>query len=227
MQAHAAARHARLSYRNPMHPTRYNATVSRLLPLFPLDVVLFPSVAMPLHIFEPRYKEMIGEVLEAKERFGIVRASEAGVASVGCTAEIVAVTKQYEDGRMDIVTEGRDRFEVMDINTERNFYQGEVLYFVDEPEPVSKDKNNRLIEIHAEALGLMGAVADTPAADEKDLSFIIAGSMPFDLDFKQKLLAMRSEPKRIEAVLEYYEALLPTLRRAVKARKKSGGNGHV
>ncbi len=210
-----------------MNRTRYNASVSRLLPLFPLDLVLFPGVAMPLHIFEPRYKEMIGEVLEAKERFGIVRASEDGVASVGCTAEIIAVTKQYEDGRMDIVTEGRDRFEVMDINTERSFYRGDVLYFVDEPEPTSKEKNQRLIDVHAEALGLMGAAADTPSPDEKDLSFIIAGSMPFDLDFKQKLLAMRSEAKRVEAVLEYYEALLPTLRRAVKARRKSGGNGHV
>ena len=56
---------------------------------------------------------------------------------------------------------------------------------------------------------------------------MVAGTMPFDLDFKQKLLAMRSEPKRVEAVLEYYETILPSLRRAVKARRKSGGNGHV
>jgi Lon protease-like protein len=207
--------------------TRYNASVSRLLPLFPLDVVLFPNVALPLHIFEPRYREMIGELLESKEKFGVVRATEQGLASVGCAAEIVAVTKQYEDGRMDIVTEGRERFEVMDINTERSFYRGEVLYFVDDPEPPAKEKNGRLIEIHAEALALMGAAADTPSADEKELSFMIAGAMPFDLDFKQKLLAMRSEPKRVEAVVEYYEALLPSLRRAVKARRKSGGNGHV
>jgi len=192
------------------------------LPLFPLDVVLFPNLALPLHIFEPRYREMIGEVLETKERFGVVRATEQGVASVGCTAEIVAVTKQYDDGRMDIVTEGRERFEVMDINTERTFYRAEVLYFVDEPEPIAKEKNARLIEIHAEALTLMGAAADTPPVDEKELSFVIAGAMPFDLDFKQKLLAIRSEPRRIEAVLEYYEALLPSLRRAVKARRKSG-----
>ena len=72
--------------------------MSRLLPLFPLDLVLFPNVAMPLHIFEPRYKEMIGELLQSKEKFGVVRATEQGVASVGCTADIVAVTKQYEDG---------------------------------------------------------------------------------------------------------------------------------
>jgi len=205
---------------------RYNAAVSQLLPLFPLDVVLFPNVAMPLHIFEPRYKEMIGEVLQSKGNFGVVRATEQGLASVGCTAEIVAVTKQYEDGRMDIVAEGRERFEVMDVNTERSFYRGEVLYFVDEPEPPAKDKNARLMEMHAEALTLLGASAEAPA-DEKELSFLVVGTMPFDLDFKQKLLAMRSEPKRVEAVLEYYETILPSLRRAVKARQKSGGNGHV
>jgi Lon protease-like protein len=198
-----------------------------LLPLFPLDVVLFPGTVLPLHIFEPRYKEMIGEVLEAKEKFGIVRGTAEGVAGVGCTAEIVAVPKQYEDGRMDIVTEGRERFEVMDINTERSFYRAEVLYFVDEPEPAAKDQVARLVEIHAEALTLMGAAAEPPPQDEKELSFLVAGSMPFDLDFKQKLLAMRSEAKRVESVLEYYEGILPSLRRAVKARRKSGGNGHV
>jgi Lon protease-like protein len=206
--------------------TRYNATVSRLLPLFPLDVVLFPGAALPLHIFEPRYKEMIGELLESKEKFGVVRATPQGIAEVGCTAEIVAVTKRHDDGRMDIVTEGRDRFEVMDVNTERSFFRGEVLYFVDEPEPAVKQQNERLIEVHSEALTLLGANAETPT-DEKELSFAIAGTMPFDLDFKQKLLGMRSEPKRVEALLEYYETLMPSLRRAVKARRKSGGNGHV
>jgi Lon protease-like protein len=205
---------------------RYNASVSRLLPLFPLDVVLFPGTALPLHIFEPRYKEMIGELLETKERFGMVRGTAEGVASVGCTAEIVAVTKRYEDGRMDIVTEGRERFEVMDINTERSFYRAEVLYFVDEPEPARKEQNARLIDIHTEALRLLGATAEPPP-DAKELSFLVAGSMPFDLDFKQKLLAMRSEPQRVEALLKYYEGILPSLRRAVKARQKSGGNGHV
>jgi Lon protease-like protein len=200
--------------------------VSRLLPLFPLDVVLFPGAALPLHIFEPRYKEMIGELLESKEKFGVVRATPQGIADVGCTAEIVAVTKQYDDGRMDIVTEGRDRFEVMDVNTDRSFFRGEVLYFVDEPEPAVKQQNARLIEVHSEALALLGANAESPA-DEKELSFAIAGTMPFDLDFKQKLLATRSEPKRVEALLEYYETLMPSLRRAVKARRKSGGNGHV
>ena len=201
--------------------------MNKLLPLFPLEAVLFPGSPLPLHIFEPRYKEMIGELLESKERFGVVRSTQEGIAGVGCTAEIVALAKQYEDGRLDIVTEGRQRFEVMRVDTERNFLRGEVLYFVDEPERTPRDKVKRLLEQHTEALGLLGAAVETPPSDEKELTFLIAGSMPFDLEFKQKLLVMRSEAQRVDALLVYYESLLPSLRRAVKARKKAGGNGHV
>jgi len=85
-----------------------------LLPLFPLEVVLFPGVPLPLHIFEPRYKEMIGECRTNQTPFGVIRALEQGIAEVGCTAEIVSVTKEYADGRLDLVAEGRKRFEVLD-----------------------------------------------------------------------------------------------------------------
>ena len=69
-----------------------------LLPLFPLEVVLLPGTPLPLHIFEPRYKEMIGECLATSAPFGVIRALENGIAEVGCTAEIITVTKEYPDG---------------------------------------------------------------------------------------------------------------------------------
>src|SRR5256884_6235900 len=93
--------------------------VSSLIPLFPLDVVLLPGTPLPLHIFEPRYKEMIGECLAESSPFGVIRALEEGIAEVGCTAEIITVTKEYPDGRMDLVAEGRDRFEVLSLNQDR------------------------------------------------------------------------------------------------------------
>ncbi len=98
--------------------------------LFPLDLVLLPGTPLPLHIFEPRYSEMISECLDRNQDFGIVRAKqgEGSVAEIGCTAEIVTVTKKYADGRMDIVTQGRERFEVMRLHQERSFLQAEVLY---------------------------------------------------------------------------------------------------
>lgn len=197
-----------------------------LLPLFPLDVVLFPGTPLPLHVFEPRYKDLISECLEQKKTFGIVRAEEEGLADVGCTAEIVAVTKTYPDGRMDIVTEGRERFEVLEVDEQRSYLRGDVVYFQDDAENPSSQQIEHAIELHREILTMGGAQQSLPASEDK-ISFYLAGSLPLDLDFKQALLEMRSEAERIEAVITAFEAILPKLRRAVQSRQKAGGNGHA
>jgi len=201
--------------------------MSTLLPLFPLDVVLFPDTPIPLHIFEPRYKEMIGECLTQKTAFGIVRAKEDSVAEIGCTAEILEVTKRYDDGRLDIVCEGRRRFEVVRLNEERSFLQAEVTYFDDEPGQAPADQVDEVLRLYGDLLRLVEAEASAPEAGTPQLSFQLAAPMPLDLDFKQTLLGMRSERERIAAVVAYFQALMPRMRRAVKARKKAGGNGHA
>jgi Lon protease-like protein len=198
-----------------------------LLPLFPLDVVLLPGTPLPLHIFEPRYKEMIGECLANETQFGVVRALEQGISDIGCTAEIVSVTKQYPDGRLDLVAEGRSRFEVLNLNRERSFLRGDVLFLPDEPEISDTSEGARAIELHREILSLAGAVQDLSAADQNTLSFHLAGSLPLDLDFKQQLLATRSEGQRMQTLAKYLESIMPNLRRAARAREKSGGNGHI
>jgi Lon protease-like protein len=201
--------------------------VSSLLPLFPLELVLFPGVPLPLHVFEPRYKEMIGECLAEQKQFGIVLAQEKGVASIGCTAEIVAVTKKYDDGRMDIVTEGRKRFEVLEVNQERDFLRGEVLFFEDDPEQAAQEKIAHAVKLHSDILSLTGARQNLPNLQDPRLSFQLAGSLPLDLEFKQNLLSLRSEAKRIAALTTYFDAILPRLRHAVHVRTKAGGNGHA
>jgi Lon protease-like protein len=198
-----------------------------LLPLFPLDVVLLPGTPLPLHIFEPRYKEMIGECLANNALFGVVRALEKGIAEIGCTAEIVTVTKEYPDGRLDLIAEGRKRFEVLELNQERSFLRAEVLLVPDEPGGSNKEESARAIQVHKEILSLAGAAQDLSAVDPSTLSFHLAGSLPLDLDFKQKLLAMRSENQRIHTVAAYLESILPNLKRASRAREKAGGNGHA
>jgi Lon protease-like protein len=198
-----------------------------LLPLFPLEVVLLPGTPLPLHIFEPRYKEMIGECLADQTPFGVIRALDQGIADIGCTAEIVSVTKKYEDGRLDLVAEGRGRFEVLELNQERSFLRAEVLLVPDEPGAATDAESSRAIEFHREILSLAGAVQDLSTADQGTLSFHLAGSLPLDLDFKQKLLGTRSEAERIQILGTYLETILPGLRRASRAREKAGGNGHV
>jgi Lon protease-like protein len=189
-----------------------------LLPIFPLELVLFPGVPLPLHIFEPRYKEMIGECLELKKPFGIVRASEEGVADIGCTAEILQVTKKYDDGRMDILARGVDRFEVLEVNEDRSFLQAEITLIPDEPGRPARQMVEQAVRLHAEIAKLAGAEVSGPEEGASNLSFLLAGSLPLDLDFKQQLLVTSSEAKRLEAVVEYLQAVLPGLRRAAKAR---------
>ena len=202
--------------------------MSTLLPIFPLDVVLLPGVPLPLHIFEPRYKEMVTECLDQKKPFGVVRSKEEGIAEIGCTAEIMAVTKKHSDGRMDIVTEGRERFEVMQLNHERSFLRAEVLYLQDELGSAAAEKISQALKLHSEILSLAGAepVALSEIEGSK-ISFHLAGSLPLDPDFKQTLLGMKSETERVEAIISYFETILPDLRRTVSVRRKSGGNGHV
>jgi Lon protease-like protein len=170
---------------------------------------------------------MIGECLANEAPFGIVRALENGIAEIGCTAEIITVTKEYEDGRMDLICEGRKRFEILEVNRDRSFLQADVLIVPDEPGVVADNERVKAVQLHLEILSLAGAVQDLSAADQNALSFYLAGSLPLDLDFKQQLLAMRSESQRIQAVATYLETILPKLRRASKAREKAGGNGHV
>jgi len=201
--------------------------LTALIPLFPLDVVLFPGTPLPLHIFEPRYKEMIAECLAQNRTFGVVRAIEQGLAEVGCTAEIVTVVKEYPDGRLDLVTEGRKRFELLAVNEERSFLRAEVLMIDDELGTPPQEDTARAIQLHSELLALAGAQQDLAAVDPSLLSFHLAGSLPLDLDFKQKLLSLRAESERLTLLINYLDTLIPNLHRAARAREKAGGNGHV
>ncbi len=189
-----------------------------LLPIFPLELVLLPGVPLPLHIFEPRYQEMIAECLAQQKPFGVVRASEEGVADIGCTAEILSVTRKYDDGRMDILTRGRERFEVLEVNQERPFLQAEISVLHDEEEVGKPAAEAAALRLQAEIAKLAGTEPVVPPGSAASLSFLLAGSLPLDLDFKQSLLSSHSEAKRLQAVVGYLEAILPGLRRAASAR---------
>jgi len=203
--------------------------VDALLPLFPLDLVLLPCAPLPLHIFEPRYKEMIGECLSRKRPFGIIRAKEEGLANIGCTAEIINVLKTYSDGRMNILAEGQKRFEVLQVNQERSFLQAEVFYLADEDEtsPPLAAEQEKAVSLHSEIMQLAGAQPEKTELAAGQLAYRLAGSLPFDPDFQQALLEMSSEADRIRAVISFFERILPMLQRNAVAKRRAGGNGHL
>jgi len=199
-----------------------------LLPLFPLEMVLFPRTPMPLHIFEERYKEMMNEVIEAQGEFGIVQAGEKGIVNMGCTASIEKVLRRYPDGRLDLLAVGRRRFEIVLLDDERSFLRGSVDFFDDEEfDPVAEPVRRKVLEAYSEMVDLsIPEGYQHPELTDPQLSFQLAQCVP-DLKFRQTLLATRSEAGRMQQIAQYLEKWLPGQRVTAHIRKVAPLNGHA
>jgi Lon protease-like protein len=198
------------------------------IPLFPLEVVLFPGAALPLHIFEDRYREMIGECLARKGSFGVVQAQRDGLAVIGCTAEIISVLNRYPDGSLDILCQGLERFEIENLDNSRSFLQAEVDLFADDDLPANRALREECMAMHFEVRELLGGDPASAAFDlDQPISFQLASAAPANFDFKQELLGIRSDAERTERLHVFYCRMLPKLRRGAQASKIATHNGHV
>jgi Lon protease-like protein len=183
------------------------------IPLFPLNTVLFPGTALPLHIFEERYREMIGECLTQEKTFGVVRAEGEKMAVIGCTAKVVRVLERYPDGRMDILCEGAQRFEIEGLDNSRQFLQADVDFFEDEGEGSTRGEREECAALHFALLELAGIRTPAMHLDlNAPVAFQLADALPSDLGFKQQLLGSRSDADRTARLRDFYNALLPRLR---------------
>lgn len=199
------------------------------LPLFPLEVVLFPGIRLPLHIFEPRYKLMTRRCLEQGREFGVVLAQAGqGMAAIGCSAAILEVVKQYDDGRMDILTVGRSRFRLLEVFRDLPYLQGRADFLPDQDEATGPGSSVPLLKSYQEVFSLLYG-RQPPSAEypaESSLSFRIAAELPFDLDYKQTLLELLSEARRRESLAERLHAWFRQLKKRQRVKVKAGGNGH-
>jgi ATP-dependent Lon protease len=198
------------------------------IPLFPLNVVLFPGEELPLHIFEPRYRRMVRECLDNRSPFGMLLAMDDGIVRVGCTAEILEVVKRYPDGRMDILNVGRDIFRVVELITEDPLLEGAVDYLEDRDAPVDPKIHHQLVEVYETCHTLLfnSLPRDVAEAPSADLAYTIAASLPLDLLCKQQLLELRTEPERQERLLRYLKDWAPHLLKQKAMHQAASGNGH-
>jgi Lon protease-like protein len=199
-----------------------------LLPLFPLQVVLFPRTPLPLHIFEERYKQMIADVSRNHSEFGVVLAGEKGIVQTGCTATVDKVLKTYPDGRLDLVGIGRRRFEIILLNDEKPYLRGAVEFFDDEAtDPIPPEVRERVLHSYNDVCTLQEAepVQEAELTDPQ-LSFQLAQVVP-DLDFRQMLLSTRSEADRMRRLAEFFPSFSSRQRQIRHARAVAPSNGHV
>jgi Lon protease-like protein len=188
-----------------------------LLPLFPLELVLFPHVNLPLHIFEPRYKEMIGDCLQNYWEFGILAVQNQRVQTIGCTASISEVLQRFPDGRMNILVRGRRRFEVSDLNEGKSYLRGNAKFFDDDTnDPAAEEARQKALEIYNRLREQVELENETfheprPTAGDSQLSFRLMAGLPADLTWKQEMLELRSERERLAGVTRHIEQLLEHL----------------
>ena len=195
------------------------------LGLFPLKVVLLPTEQIPLHVFEPRYKELIGECIEDDAEFGLVLSDDEGLRRVGTRARVTDVLERFDDGRLNVVVEGGDRFRLVELTSGRSFHTGQI-------EEIEDDDLDAEPEDAQRALGLFRRVAELAEAETTEpepsrrLSYEIAARIELPIGLKQELLESRSEPERLRRLSQALDGIAELLTKQKELRDLSSRNGH-
>jgi Lon protease-like protein len=195
--------------------------------LFPLGIVLLPTEQVPLHIFEERYKELIGECIADGTDFGLVSAEDAGIREVGTRAAVVEVLARFDDGRMNVVVEGRERFKLLELRRGRSFQTGEVVPVVDEDDPAEPGAVERALELFERLREITGSDVEVPSGDSAQLSYALAAKVELSLEVKQELLEQVSERKRLDRVCDLLVEAAVTVERQRRAAERASTNGRV
>ena len=199
-----------------------------LLGLFPLPLVVLPGEVLPLHIFEERYRRLVGERLDGGE-FGIVLAEEEAVREYGCTARVVELVERFDDGRLNILVEGGRRFRLLEVrepdDPETEYLVGAVEYYDDDEPDAPAALGDSVLEVFRQMLVLMDVESPRPPEGEGPLSFRVAAAVDFGAPLKQELLESPSEARRLETLLTVMQTLLPRLRLRREREEAIRGNG--
>ncbi len=196
--------------------------------LFPLGLVLLPTESVPLHIFEQRYHDLIGECLEAGTPFGIVYADEDGLRQVGTLAAITEVTERFPDGRLNIVVQGGERFRLLELTEGRSFVTGRVELVDDQYDPADPANVEQALGLFGRLVELTGSDLEPPDPETPELSFAIAGRFDFSAELKQELLDESSERVRLVRLCELLTSAAETVvrHREIAARAQTNGKVH-
>ncbi|MGH3071409.1 MAG: LON peptidase substrate-binding domain-containing protein [Gaiellaceae bacterium] len=198
------------------------------LGLFPLGIVLLPAEQIPLHIFEDRYQELIGECLAEEREFGLVYADEDGLREIGTRAAVTEILDRFEDGRLNIVAEGRERFRLVELTEGRSFQTGIVEPVADdEPEAADPEDTEHALELFHRLVELTGAEVEEPRLEAAQLSFELAGRFDFAPELKQRLLQLTSEPRRMQLLAELLAGAAAAVEREREIAERAQGNGKV
>jgi len=194
-------------------------------PLFPLGVVLLPGEVLPLHIFEERYRTMIGECLERGSEFGIVWLGDDGLADVGCAAHVARLLERFDDGRMNILAQGSERFRLLRRIEDLPYPAGDIELLPDDDPSEDEDAGDTARSSYADLVER--ATGERPSEVAGLDAYGMAATLDFALEAKQELLELRTESERMERLGELFTGALERLEQDQMAAERARGNGRV
>jgi Lon protease-like protein len=197
------------------------------LGLFPLGIVLLPTEQIPLHIFEDRYQELIGECLDLEQEFGLIYADGEGLRDIGTRAAVTEVLDRFDDGRLNIVVEGGERFRLLELTDGRSFQTALVEPVEDEDDAADPKESAHAVELFHRLVELTGAEVEEPSLAAEQLSFELAGRFEFAPELKQKLLQLTSERQRMHLLAEILAGAAVAVERERDIANRAQGNGKV
>jgi Lon protease-like protein len=195
--------------------------------LFPLDLVLVPGEQAPLHIFEPRYRELISECLDLGRDFGLVLEDDAGMRAVGTRCSVVEVLDRFSDGRLNVVVEARERVQLLELTEGRAFRTAEVEPLPDDVDTPTEDEVEECLAAYARVVAAAEAELDDLDFDADSIAYQIASRIDFGTEVKQGLLELRSERERVVKLAPMLNQAAEAVEREREIRTRATGNGRV
>ena len=195
--------------------------------LFPLNLVLVPGEQAPLHIFEPRYRELISECLDFGNDFGLLLEDDEGMREVGTRCKVIEVIDRFPDGRLNVVVEALERFQLLEVTDGRTFRTAEVETLPDESDTPLEDEVEEVLAAYARVVAAAEAELDDLDLDADSVAYQIAARIDFGTEVKQGLLELRSERERVVRLAPMLNQAAEAVEREREIRTRAGGNGRV
>lgn len=202
--------------------------MTNFIPIFPLGIVVYPGENLNLHIFEPRYKQLISECHTSGKEFGIPTVIEDRVQDYGSLVTVTEITKVHENGEIDIKTKGSRVFRILEIIREvpDKLYSGAIVNYPDNYEEGNPDVMRRVINSIRELHRMLHVTKDFKKSDEELKSYDVAHHVGFSLKEEYELLGLMDERQRLEYLKRHLTKVIPLVAEMEHLKEKVKLNGH-
>lgn len=202
--------------------------MTNFIPIFPLEIVVYPGENLNLHIFEPRYKQLIGECVEGKKQFGIPAVIDKRLQEYGTLMDITEVSKEYDNGELDIKTKGDKVFRLLEVIKEvpEKLYSGAIVNYPDNDDQGNIELMRRVMAGIRELHKLLNVSKEFKKPDEELSTYEVAHHVGLTLQEEYELLGLMNEMQRQEYLKRHLTKVLPLVAEMEGLKEKIKQNGH-